>query len=99
MVTVGMNYEVLAGKEEIFERAFEAVLEAMRSDQGHAMSRLYREFKAERSYLILSWWTDRAAFDRFVASEAFAKVTNWGKEQILAARPKHEVFESTGTGL
>ena len=30
--------------------------------------------------------------DAFIASDAFRKVTNWGKEEILAGRPHHEVY-------
>ena len=92
MVTIGMNYEVLPGKEPVFERAFNQVLETMRTMPGHTNSHLYRDVAANNSYLILSDWNDKAAFDSFVKSEAFAKVTNWGKEQILAGRPKHQVF-------
>jgi len=92
MVTIGMNYSVLAGKEEVFERAFNQVLEAMRTMPGHTHSNLYRDVAANNSYLIMSDWNDKEAFDSFIKSEAFAKVTNWGKEQILAGRPKHQVF-------
>jgi heme-degrading monooxygenase HmoA len=45
------------------------------------------------SYVILSEWANRAAFDAFVASEAFKNVTTWGKEQILAGRPSHTYYE------
>jgi len=92
MVTIGMNYQVLPGKEEVFERAFARVLDAMRSIAGHTASYLYKEVNQNGSYLILSEWSDKAAFDGFVRSEAFAKVTNWGKEQVLASRPKHQVY-------
>lgn len=87
-----MNYEVLPGKEEVFERAFGAVLGAMGQDPGHTASKLYKDVGNPRSYLILSDWNDKEAFDRFTRSEAFAKVVTWGKEQILAGRPKHEIF-------
>lgn len=92
MVTIGMNYQVLPGKEPVFERAFNQVLEAMKGMPGHTHSNLYRDVAANNSYLIMSDWNDKAAFDAFIKSEAFAKVTNWGKEQILAGRPKHQVF-------
>ena len=92
MVTVGMNYKVLPGKEEVFERAFQRVLEAMQQDRGHSLSKLYKEVGNGSEYLIVSEWNDQDAFNTFVKSEAFAKVTNWGKEQILAGRPKHQVY-------
>ena len=94
MVTVGMNYQVLPGKEEVFERAFKQVLDVMSKSNGHTESRLYKDVAQNNSYLIISEWSDKTAFDQFVRSEAFAKVTNWGKEQILAGRPKHQVYTS-----
>ena len=92
MVTIGMNYSVLMGKEEVFERAFKGVLNVMKDMPGHTHSHLYKDVDAPSSYLIISEWNDKTAFDTFIKSEAFAKVTNWGKEQILSARPKHQVF-------
>jgi heme-degrading monooxygenase HmoA len=92
MVTIGMNYQVLPGKEQVFERAFGQVMEVMNTSAGHTASHLYKDVNAPNSYLIISDWNDKAAFDGFIRSEAFAKVTNWGKEQILAGRPKHQVF-------
>lgn len=92
MVTVGMNYEVLEGKESPFEKKFALVLDIMAKTPGHQKTNLYKDVFQPRSYLIVSEWETRATFDAFVKSEAFAKVTNWGKENILAGRPKHEVY-------
>lgn len=92
MVTIGMNYTVLPGKEQVFERAFGQVLTVMKEMPGHTISHLYRDVAAGSSYLIVSEWSDKAQFDAFIKSEQFAKVTNWGKEQILAGRPKHQVY-------
>ena len=73
MVTIGMNYRVRAGKEQVFEDAFARVLEAMRGVAGHAESHLYREVgDGARSYLIVSRWTSEDAFRGFVRSERFA---------------------------
>jgi heme-degrading monooxygenase HmoA len=94
MVTIGMNYEVIPGKEAVFERAFSQVLDVMSKDEGHSKSVLYKAVSSPASYLIISEWSDQAAFDRFVKSEAFARVTNWGKEQVLAGRPAHKVYAS-----
>ncbi len=94
MVTIGMNYEVLPGKEETFEKAFQRVLDTMKQSSGHSASKLYREVEGKLSYLIISDWNDKDAFDQFVKSEAFAKVTNWGKENILAGRPRHQTYHS-----
>ena len=94
MVTIGMNYEVLEGKEEIFEKAFVRVLGSLEGAAGHESSRLYRDVLRQHSYAIHSTWSDEEKFQAFIASEQFAKVTNWGKEQILAARPEHVVYRT-----
>jgi heme-degrading monooxygenase HmoA len=93
MITVGMNYKVLPGKEQTFENACQGVIRAMQGIAGHSESHLYRDVDQPASYLIVSDWSDRAAFDAFIRSETFAKVTSWGKEQILAGRPVHTVYE------
>jgi len=92
MVTIGMNYQVLPGKEDVFERAFQSVVDVMRTMPGHSESHLYKDVSLGGSYLIVSEWNDKTAFDSFIRSEQFSKVTNWGKEQILAGRPKHQVY-------
>ena len=92
MVTIGMNYRVLPGKNEIFENAFHGVLKAMVEMDGHDVSHLFRDTSDEQHYLIVSDWSWKDAFDAFIQSEQFAKVTNWGKEQILAGRPSHKVY-------
>lgn len=88
-----MNYRVIPGKGETFERAFEAVLKVMREMEGHTESHLYKDVAEPESYLIVSDWGSREAFDTFIKSDQFRKVTDWGKEQILAGRPKHEIYE------
>ncbi len=93
MITVGMNYHVLPGKGEAFEQVFKAVLDKMASDQGHRESHLYRDVFDPNKYMIVSDWADRGAFDAFISSDAFRSVANWGKEQILAGRPSHEIYE------
>jgi heme-degrading monooxygenase HmoA len=93
MITVGMNYQVRDGKQAIFENAFNKVLTAMQGMPGHAQSFLYRDVNHPLSYLIVSEWSDRQAFEAFVASDTFRNVVTWGKEQILTARPKHEIYE------
>ncbi|MBI2423098.1 MAG: antibiotic biosynthesis monooxygenase [Candidatus Hydrogenedentes bacterium] len=92
MITVGMNYEVLAGKEDQFESVFKSVLAIMNEMPGHAESHLYADVFSRNSYLIVSEWTDQEAFETFTHSEKFLKVTAWGREQILAGRPRHEIY-------
>jgi len=92
MVTIGMNYEVLEGKEEIFEKAFAKTLATLQEAPGHEASRLYRDVFQERSYAIHSTWSSEERFREFIASDQFAKITDWGKEQVLASRPEHVVY-------
>lgn len=93
MITVGMNYHVLAGKQQEFEGKFNAVLEALNGAAGHTESNLYRDVNDNQSYLIASQWNDEQAFTEFIRSDAFKAVTNWGKEQILDQRPQHKVYK------
>ena len=57
--------------------------------KGHQQSALYRQVDNPRQYLIISQLGDRLAFDAFTRSEAFRKVTDWGKKGVLAKRPNH----------
>lgn len=92
MVTVGMNYHVIEGKQQEFEEKFAAVLEALRSAEGHTDSTLWRNVSDDASYLITSEWSEEQAFTDFIRSDAFRQVTDWGKEQILSTRPQHKVY-------
>jgi heme-degrading monooxygenase HmoA len=92
MVTVGMNYEVIEGKGDAFESMFKKVLSVMAEMDGHTDSHLYTDVFNKNSYLIVSQWSNQDAYDAFIASDKFKKVVDWGKEQILAGRPKHEVY-------
>lgn len=94
MVTIGMNYRVLADKEATFEAACQRVLEVMKDATGHDNSAVYRRVDAgaEAEYLIVSRWSDEAAFQTFIASETFKKVTSWGLANILAGRPSHTTY-------
>ncbi|MEY4177198.1 MAG: hypothetical protein RLY70_772 [Planctomycetota bacterium] len=93
MVTVGMNYHVLEGKQRDFEDKFAAVIAALNAAPGHTRSTLWKDVADGASYLITSEWSDEQAFHSFVRSDAFRDVTNWGKEQILSGRPQHRVYK------
>lgn len=93
MITVGMNYKVVPGKNDAFTSACRGVINAMTSMAGHSETHLYQDVDDPNAYLIVSDWSDRTAFDTFIKSDSFAKVTDWGKEQILAGRPRHEIYE------
>lgn len=92
MTTIGMQYDVIAGKEEEFEKGFLAVIEHLKTVAGHNDSKLYEDVASVGSYLILSQWDSRETFDRFMKSPEFAKVTSWGRAEILRGRPRHKVY-------
>jgi heme-degrading monooxygenase HmoA len=92
MTTIGMHYDVISGKEEEFEKGFLGVIEHLKTVPGHVESKLYEDVAATGSYLILSQWKDRESFDGFLRSPEFAKVTSWGRAEILRGRPRHKVY-------
>ncbi len=94
MITVGMNYHVIEGKQQDFEEKFAAVIGALEAAEGHSVSNLWKDVADGASYLITSEWSDEDAFTAFIQSEAFRDVTNWGKEQILSDRPRHKIYKS-----
>lgn len=97
MVTIGMNYQVLEGKEQVFEDACRKVLDVMNGAQGHDGSELFRRVDAEKGeYLIVSRWHDEEAFQTFIGSDTFKKVTSWGLKNILAGRPSHTTYRTDG---
>ncbi len=93
MITVGMNYHVIAGKQKDFEDKFAAVLSALKAAAGHTSSNLWKDVADDASYMITSEWSDEQAFAAFIQSQAFKDVTNWGKEQILSGRPQHKIYK------
>ncbi|MCG8583791.1 MAG: antibiotic biosynthesis monooxygenase [Pirellulales bacterium] len=93
MITVGMNYHVIEGKQQEFEDKFAAVLDALRAAEGHTTSSLWKDVADDASYLITSEWSEEQAFMDFIQSDAFREVTNWGKEQILSDRPRHKIYK------
>jgi heme-degrading monooxygenase HmoA len=92
MITVGMNYHVIEGKQQDFEEKFVAVVAALQAAEGHSNSTLWKDVDDQASYLITSEWSDEQAFNDFIRSEAFRQVTNWGKEQILSDRPRPKIY-------
>jgi heme-degrading monooxygenase HmoA len=92
MITVGMNYKVIPGKDEQFLAVFRKVREIVEQMEGHGWTKLYRDVDSPHDYLLISEWTSEEAFRAFIASDRFRNVTNWGKENILAERPTHEVY-------
>lgn len=93
MITVGMNYHVIEGKQQEFEDKFNGVMAALEAAEGHTTSSLWKDTNDGASYLITSEWSDEQAFQDFIRSDAFRAVTNWGKEQILSGRPQHKIYK------
>jgi heme-degrading monooxygenase HmoA len=93
MITVGMNYHVIAGKQADFEQKFAAVIQALQNAPGHSSSTLWKDVSDDASYLISSEWSEEQAFLDFIHSQAFKDVTSWGKEQILSTRPQHKIYK------
>ena len=92
MTTIGMQYEVIPGKEDEFEQGFLKVLEFLKTLPGHIESRMFEDVASVGSYLILSQWQSREDFDRFIHSDQFKQVTQWGKAELLRSRPRHKVY-------
>ena len=93
MITVGMNYHVIAGKQQDFEQKFSDVISSPCAAKGHTSSTLWKDVVDDASYLITSEWSDEQAFQDFIHSQAFKDVTSWGKEQILSGRPQHKIYK------
>jgi heme-degrading monooxygenase HmoA len=92
MTTIGMHYEVVPGKEEEFEKGFLSVLEHLKTVTGHVESHMYEDVASVGSYVILSQWETKEAFERFLKSEEFKNVVAWGRAEILRSRPRHKVY-------
>ncbi|HQV93904.1 MAG TPA: antibiotic biosynthesis monooxygenase [Anaerolineales bacterium] len=92
MVTVGLYYDVILGKEKIFEEAVDKILELLSKTPEHVNSYLYHRVREPNSYAIISEWSSKDAFSSFVQSDVFRQVTNWGKAELLVRRPSHKVY-------
>ena len=93
MVTIGMNYKIIPGKEEVFEGAFAKVIDVMNAMEGHTKSSLYKDVKDAQQYLIVSEWASEETYNAFIQSDKFKGVVDWGKENILAGRPSHTMYK------
>jgi len=92
MITIGMNYKIIPGKDDEFTSVFAKVMKVMADIDGHRETHLYRDVYSEHDYLVVSEWADEGSFNGFIESERFKNVTNWGKENVLASRPTHEIY-------
>ena len=92
MTTIGMQYDVIPGKEQEFAQGFIGVIAHLKNVPGHVESKLYEDVQSKGSYLILSQWNRKEDFEAFLHSDAFRAVTSWGKAEILRGRPRHKVY-------
>ena len=92
MVTVGMYYDVIPDKSEMFTNKFKEVIALLDTIDGHKVTYLYRREDDPNSFAILSEWTEREAFMKFIGSETFRSVTSWGREQVLRGAPRHKIY-------
>ena len=93
MTTIGMHYDVIPGKEAEFERGFLGVIDLLKTLPGHGESRMYQDVQAKGSYVIMSRWETKEAFQAFIQSEQFKAAVAWGKAEILRGRPMHKVYK------
>jgi heme-degrading monooxygenase HmoA len=93
MVTIGMNYRVIPGKNEEFEDKFRAVLVALNAGDDHEQSNLFKDIDDTDSYLIVSNWATLEAFQAFIQSDGFKEVTADGMANLLSERPRHKVYK------
>lgn len=92
MITIGMNYQTIPGKDDDFIAVFAKVMQTMKDTPGHAETHLFRDVFDQQRYMVTSEWTDEDAFNAFIASDRFKNVVDWGKQNVLAARPTHHVY-------
>jgi heme-degrading monooxygenase HmoA len=92
MTTIGMQYDIIPGKESEFKQGFTGVIQHLKTIPGHVESRLYEDSNSAGSFLIMSQWITKQDFQAFLKSDAFKRVTSWGKAEILRARPVHKVY-------
>ena len=85
MTTIGMHYDVIAGKEEEFEKGFLGVLDYLKNIDGHVESHLYEDVASVGSYVILSQWTTKQSFEAFIHSPTFKESSPGERQRFSAA--------------
>lgn len=91
MLTVGLYYDVIPGKEETFEKMFSGVVEEIGKMEGFVSALLYKRVDQPNSYLIYSEWRDAESFDKLIKSREFSDVKDQGP-QLLLTRPHHKIY-------
>ncbi|MEM0121345.1 MAG: antibiotic biosynthesis monooxygenase [Thermoprotei archaeon] len=92
MISIGLYYDVIPGKESEFEEVFNTVKSSLEGSEGFVSAILYRRVDKPNSYLIYSEWRSLEDFRAFIRSRAFKQVTSDGKS-ILERTPYNRVYQ------
>jgi len=92
MISIGLYYDVVVGKEKEFEEVFNSVKRSLEGSEGFVSAALYRRVDRPNSYLIYSEWRSLEAFRSFVASRPFKEITSKYRD-IFERRPYNKVFQ------
>ena len=93
MLTVGLYYDVVPGKEKEFELYFDEVKAQIEKVDGFMSVLLYQRVDKPGSYLIYSEWRDKDSFDAFIKSKEFSGAKSGGS-QMLVGRPYHKIYNA-----
>lgn len=91
MLTVGLYYDVIPGKERDFEEYFKVVAEQLTKVEGYVSALLYKRVDVPNSYLIYSEWKDKDTFDAFIKSREFSGAKEGGSTMLMG-RPSHRIY-------
>ena len=91
MLTVGLYYDVVQGKENDFEEYFRLVVAEIRKKDGFVSALLYKRVDKPGSYLIYSEWRDRESFEEFIKSREFSGAKEGGADMLMG-RPSHKIY-------
>lgn len=92
MISIGLYYDVVPGREKEFEDVFNAVRKSLEGTKGFVSAVLYRRVDKPNSYLIYSEWESLEAFRAFIASRPFKEVTTSYRE-MFERRPYNKVYQ------
>jgi heme-degrading monooxygenase HmoA len=88
---VAVNFiSCIEAYRERFEQLFGSRAHAIDGVPGFRHMHVLRPQKPEGEYLVVSYWADRASFDGWAASPAFAAGHRRGFEDVRAARERGE---------
>jgi heme-degrading monooxygenase HmoA len=92
MIVVMNRITVAKGREAEFEKTFEQRDRAVDSMSGFLDLEVLRPAEGS-TYVVMSRWKSREAFDEWTKSEAFHAAHKKQSPDIAAARPTLEIYE------